>query len=128
MLIPARSASSRSRTRSGAVSLISNREAARSLVREVNGIVFSLREARAVTFRMSLDETSVARSIVGDGLDDTWQSHVYGQPASCTALPTHSALHSQLIQETTFTQGHIARGNLRRIYFVTHDYDPLLTH
>jgi hypothetical protein len=127
MLIPARSASSRSRTRSGAVSLISNREAARSLVREVNDIVFSLREACAGTFRMSLDETSVARSIVGDGLDDTGRSHVYGQPASCTALSTHSALHSQLIRETTFAQGHIPGSNRHNNYFFTHDYDPLLT-
>jgi hypothetical protein len=52
----------------------------------------TLREACAVAFRMSLDETSVARSIVGNGLDETWRSHVYGQPASCTALPTYSAL------------------------------------
>jgi len=48
------------------------------LFREVNGMVFSLRVACAVTFRMSLDETSVARSIAGDGLDDTGRSHVYG--------------------------------------------------
>lgn len=53
------------------------------MAREVKGIVFSLREACAVTFGMSLDETSVARSIRGNGLDETWRSQVYGQPASC---------------------------------------------
>jgi hypothetical protein len=78
MLIPARSASSQSSTRSDAVNRISNRVEARSLVRDVNGMVFSLRVACAVAFRMSLDETSVARSIAGDGLDDTGRSHVYG--------------------------------------------------
>jgi len=42
--------------------------------------------------------------------------------------PHIARYNSQVIRETDFTQGHIALGNLRQIYFVTHYYDPLLTH
>jgi len=98
---PGKIGSSRSRTRSDAVSRISNREAARSLSREVNDMVFSLREACAVAFRMSHDETSVARSIVGDGLDETWRSHVYGQPHPVPLCQHIARYNSQLIRETT---------------------------
>jgi hypothetical protein len=61
-----------------------------------------------------------------------WTKH--GE-AMCTDNPhpvplcQHIARYnSQLIRETTFTQDHIPGSNRHNNYFVTHDYDPLLTH